>query len=125
MYELMFYFFYKYFIFRNDRSPKFGAICGVLLIIGLHIILVYVLVQKFVGHNLMQPLSQTYYLSKILNMLVILPFFIIGVLFFNERRVDKIITKYENRRVFTFWNWTIFLAITMGVLFSIIFLLTK
>lgn len=125
MYNLVFYFFYKYFIFRNDRSPKFGAICGVLLIIGLHIILVYVLVQKIVGHNLMQPLSQTYYWSKLLNMLIILPFFIMGILFFNNRRVDKIITKFENRCVFTFLNWTIFLVITLGALLSIIFLLTK
>jgi len=81
MYNLVFYFFYKYFVSKEDRSPKFGAICGVLLTIGLHIILAYVIVQKIVGHNLLQPLSQEYYWSKMLNMIVILPFFIMGVFF--------------------------------------------
>src|SRR5688572_23595993 len=102
MYDLVFYYFYRYFIYRKDRTPRFGAICGVLLTIGLHIILAYVIVQKIVGYNLMQPLSQSFYWSKILNMIVILPFFILGVFFFNKRRVGNIITKYEHKQVFTF-----------------------
>jgi Mn2+/Fe2+ NRAMP family transporter len=125
MYDLIFYFFYRYFVYREDRTPKFGAICGILLTIGLHIILVYVIIQKIVGHNLLQPLSQSYYLSKALNMLVILPFFILGVMFFSKKRVDKIIAKYENKNVFTIFNWIIFLTLTIGSILSIYFLLRK
>jgi hypothetical protein len=125
MYNLVFYFFYKYFVSKEDRSPKFGAICGVLLTIGLHIILAYVIVQRIVGHNLLQPLSQEYYWSKMLNMVVILPFFIMGVFFYNSKRVNSIIAKYENKSVFTFFNWLVFLVVTLGALLSIIFLLRK
>lgn len=125
MYDLVFYFFYRYFVYREDRTPRFGAICGVLLTIGFHAILAYVIVQKIVGQNLMQPLSQSYYWSKVLNMLVILPFFILGVFFFNKKRVDNIIAKYEDKNVFIFLNWLIFLLLTAGSLLLIIFLLKK
>ena len=97
MYKLIFYFFYRYFLYRSDDSPKFGAICGSFLTIGLHIILTYVIVQKIVGHNLLNPFSQTYFWNKILNILVILPFFILAILFFRKRRVDNIINEYDGK----------------------------
>jgi Mn2+/Fe2+ NRAMP family transporter len=84
-----------------------------------------VIVQKIVGHNLLKPLNQGYYWSKVLNMIVILPFFVIGVFFFNSRRVNSIIAKYENRNVFTFLNWVVFLTLTLGTLLLIIYLLKK
>jgi Mn2+/Fe2+ NRAMP family transporter len=125
MYDLVFYFFYRYFVYREDRTPRFGAVCGILLTIGLHIILAYVIVQEIVGYNLVQALSQSYYWSKLLNTLIILPFFILGLLFFNKKRIDRIIAKYENKNVFNFLNWLIFLILTIGPLFAIIYLLKK
>lgn len=126
MYGLVFYFFYRYFLYRNDSSPRFGAICGIILTIGLHIILAYVIVQKIIGHNLLNPLSQTYYWSKLLNMLVILPFFILALLFFSKKRVDKIINKYDDREnVFSFFNWVIFILLAAGPLILMIYLLKK
>lgn len=125
MYGLIFYFFYRYFVNKGDRSPRFGAICAILLTIGLHIILAYVIVQKIAGHNLMQPISQSYYWSKVFNMLVILPFFLLGLIFFNKKRIDNIIAKYENKNAFTFFNWILFLLMTIGSLLFIIFFLKK
>ena len=124
MYKLVFYFFYRYFLNRNDDSPRFGAICGIFLTIGLHIILTYVIVQKVVGYNLLNPLSQSYQWNKILNMLVILPFFILAILFFNKRRIDSIINEYDGKgNVFSFFNWTIFILLTIDSLGLMIYLL--
>ena len=126
MYKLIFYFFYRYFLYRNDDSPKFGAICGIFLTIGLHIILTYVIVQKIVGHNLLNPFSQTYYWNKILNMLVILPFFILAILFFRKRRIDNIINEYDGKEdVFSFFHWFIFILLTVGSFALMIYLLKK
>ena len=126
MYKLIFYFFNRYFLYRNDDSPRFGAICGIFLTIGLHIILTYVIVQKIVGNNLLNPLGQTYHWSKILNMLLILPFFILAILFFRKRRVDNIINEYDGKEnVFSVFNWIIFILLTVGSLPLIIYLLKK
>lgn len=126
MYKLIFYFFYRYFLYRSDDSPKFGAICGIFLTIGLHIILTYVIVQKIVGHNLLNPFSQTYYWNKILNIFVILPFFILGILFFRKKRVDNIINEYDGKEnVFSFFNWFIFILLTVGSLGLMIYLLKR
>lgn len=125
MYGLVFYFFYRYFVYRQDRTPRFGAVCGILLTIGLHIILVFVIVQKIVKHNLLESLSQSYYWSKMLNMIVILPFFLLGVAFFYKKRADNIIAKYDDKRVFTFVNWLIFLLLTIGDLLLIVYFLKK
>jgi hypothetical protein len=103
---MIFYYFYRYFLYRNDDSPRFAAICGIFLTIGLHIILAYVIVQKLVGRILLNPMSSTYYWNKALNMLVILPFFILAIVFFNKRRVDGIIQEYESKQnIFSVWNW--------------------
>ena len=126
MYKLIFYFFFRYFLYRNDDSPRFGAICDIFLTIGLHIILTYVIVQKIVGHNLLNPLGQTYHWSKILNMLLILPFFILAILFFRKRRVDNIINEYDGKEnVFSVFNWIIFILLTVGSLPLMIYLLKK
>ena len=126
MYKMIFYYFYRYFLYRNDDSPRFGAICGIFLTIGLHIILAYVIVQKLVGRILLNPMTSTYYWNKSLNMLVILPFFILAIVFFNKRRVDGIIQGYESKQnVFSVWNWLLFLLFTVGALLSLIFLLKK
>jgi hypothetical protein len=126
MYELIFYFFYRYFLYRNDSSPRFGAICGTFLTIGLHIILAYTIVQKIIGHNLLNPLSETYYWNKILNMLVVLPFLFLGIMFFNKKRVDKIINKYDQKiKIFSLINWVIFISLTIAPFVLIIFLLKK
>ena len=126
MYKMIFYYFYRYFLYRNDDSPRFGAICGIFLTIGLHINLAYVIVQKLVGRILLNPMSSTYYWNKALNMLVILPFFFLAIVFFNKCRVNGIIKEYESKQnVFSVWNWLLFLLFTVGALISIIFLLKK
>lgn len=125
MYKLIFYFFYRYFVNKDDRSPKFGAACCVLVVIGLHILLAYAIIQRIVGHTLIEPLSKSYYWSKSLNMALILPFFVVGLFYFNKKRTDRLIGNYENKNVFTFFNWAIFLIMTLGALLSIIFILRK
>jgi SNF family Na+-dependent transporter len=126
MYGLVFYFFYRHFLNKNDRSPRFGAICGIFLTIGLHIILAYVVIQEIVGQKLLNPLSQNYYWSKTLNMLVALPFFVLTIIFFKKERVDSIIDKYDKRSdTFNFINWLFFLCLTVVPLALIILLLQK
>jgi len=123
---MIFYYFYRYFLYRNDESSKFGAVCGVFLIIGFHAILVFVVAQKLMGYNLLNSWSQSYYWNKALNMVVISPFLVLALLFFNKRRVDNIIQQYDNKEnVFSIWNWAFFLILTLGVLLSIILLLKK
>jgi len=74
----------------------------------------------------LDPLNKTYYWSKLLNMLVVLPFFILAILFFNKKRVDKIINEYDNKKsVFSPINWIFFIALTIMPLATIIVLLRK
>jgi hypothetical protein len=71
-------------------------------------------------------MSTTFYWIKALNMLIILPFFILEKIIFNESGVQSIIQKYENKEnVFSVWNWLLFLLFTVGALLSIIILLKK
>ena len=126
MYGLVFYFFYRYFLYRDDSSPRFGAICGTFLTIGFHVLLVYTIVQEIAGHKLLNPLSETYYRSKILNMLIVFPFLFLAIIFFNKKRIDRIIERYDDRvETFNFINWFIFIFITVVPLALIIFLLRK
>src|SRR5688500_18187071 len=112
MYGLIFYFFYRYFLSRGDHSPRFGAICGVFLTIGLQLLAVYAVVQQIVGHNLLNPISKSYYYSKLLNMLIALPFLFLTIKFFNNKRTDEIISLFDNKQnVFSIINWTIFICL--------------
>ena len=126
MYRLIFYFFYRYFLNRNDRSPTFGAICGVFLAIGLQFILVYVLVQRFIGSNLLNPISETYAYSKLFSMLIAIPFLFLNFKFFHKRRTDDIINHFDNKEnVFSVRNWILFVSLTILPLALIILLLKK
>lgn len=110
MYRLIFYFFYRYFTWRNDSSPKFGAICGVFLTIGMHCILLFVVIQKWAGRRLLPSFSDSYTLSKLYYMLVAVPFLLLTIQFFNKERSNRIIEAFENKaNAFSFLNWTIFL----------------
>jgi hypothetical protein len=126
MYRFIFYFFYRYFLYRNDNSPRFGAICGVFLTIGFHFLLLYVIIQKLVGHNLLNPLSENYSNNKFLSMLIFIPFLFLTISFFNKKRTDGIINYYDNKQnVFSLFSWALFIALTIIPLGAIIFLLSK
>lgn len=110
MYRIIFYFFYRYFIWRNDNSPRFGAICGVFLTIGMHIILLFVLIQKWAGQMFLSSFSESYALNKLYYMLIAVPFLLLTIQFFNKERTNKIIAAFENKdNAFSFLNWIIFL----------------
>lgn len=124
MYRLIFYFFYRYFLWRNDSSPKFGAICGIFLTIGIQFVMIYVLFQKLFGHNLLNPLSQHYSTNKFLNMLILIPFLYLTIIFFNKKRTDGIIDYFDNKQnVFSLLNWILFIILTTFPLGLIIFIL--
>ena len=126
MYKLTFYFFYRYFLWRNDDSPKFGAICGLFLTIGLQIILLFVLIREWTGHELVQPFSQNYGTNKLLNMLFVIPFLFLFFKYINGKRTDEIVSMYDKRtNVFNVINCIVFIVAAVLPLVLIIVILKR
>jgi len=123
MYSLVFYYFYRYFDNQGDRT-MFSAACGLFLVFGLHIILLYVIVQKVVGHLLLTPLSQDYGTNKLIISLMILPLFVLFLIYFNSKRRAEIVERMNNNsKVFSAINWIGFVIVAVMPLIAIITIL--
>jgi len=102
----------------------FSAACGLFLVFGFHIILLYVIFQKVVGHLLLTPLSQDYGTNKLINSFMILPLFVLFLFYFNSKRRAEIVERMNNNsRVFSAINWISFVIVAGMPLIAIIIIL--
>ena len=124
MYDTVYYYFYKFFIKRQDKTPKFSAACATFLVIGFDVIAIYVFLEKILLVKFIKPLDNGYSNNRFFLMLIFIPFLILALLYFNKNRTDNIIKECDNNNVlYSFKHWIYFIIIAILPLLLIFFLL--
>jgi hypothetical protein len=125
MYGLVFYYYYRFFVWKNDDSPIFGAKCGLAITIGFQIFFLYAVIQKFHGSRLINP-GDGFFWSKWFYMILMIPFVYLITYLFNKTRVKAALDKYENSsNAFSLLNWVKFILLAIAPLVLIIVILKK
>jgi len=102
MYHFIYWFFYKYFIWRKSFRSSIVASSTVGLAIAIHILLVLSIIKVFTGWTIKSFLTNYEYgARKWIMILMILPLFFGLDFFYFRKRKDEILNKYVAQNPFT------------------------
>lgn len=120
MYNFFFWFFYKYFEWKDKTDLSFTPSSIVVLIINIHLGFIYSVYIYLYGERLISQDNLPYYYSKLLIAPFIFSAFFLIWYFYYRRKKEEILKKYEGRKVFTVKNIIIVLFFTVLPLIFII-----
>lgn len=111
MYGLVFYYFYRWALYRYDPNPRSTGVNGVILAVAFQGVMIYTVIQHLSGELLIKgSFSESYFERKWLNGLCALPLIIGVAMIFNKARTNRVIEKYDNKQnPFSFKYWLLFI----------------
>lgn len=92
--DFLYFFFYGLFK-RYDDDPKFTSILGVFIVISLYLIMILRILVRLRIIDKFPSFSDTYTYNKLAWVLVVIPFCFLVVLYFNKKKIEAIINKYQ------------------------------
>jgi hypothetical protein len=103
MYNFIFWFFYKYFEWRDkDKSPLLGAsVVG--FTVTIHFFALYSITRYFYGRTI-AIFSKNYAYNKLLMLPFALLFFFLLYILHYKKKADEILEKFSERKPFTVKN---------------------
>lgn len=121
MYNLIFYFFYRYHKRRQDSTPSLTGMVAVSSVLAGHIFLIVNLISFFTGYKVLGgPFSEDYTLNKLYLLPFSILYFLIIVFYYNKKRVEKIKQQWKDKDVLTFKNgMIIFIVAVLPVVIAI------
>jgi len=103
MYNFIFWFFYKFFEWRDKYKSPFLSSAMVGLVIVIHLSVIYSVIRYLSGYTVGMPSDKYAYNKLILLPFVILLFFFIYK-FYYKKREQEILTRFGDRNAFSVRN---------------------
>lgn len=112
MYNFIFWFFYKYFEWKDKTPSAFVAASMVMFTLIIHLMLLYSILRYFTGLNV-GVFSDNYVINKLCLLPFALTFMALTYLIYYRKRSAGIVAKYDdnNMEPFTFKNIALVLLI--------------
>lgn len=123
MYNFIFWFFYKYFEWKNKDESNFIPSALVVFTLSIHLFLVYSLVRFFTGINYLSfKTTLSYGERKFLLLPFVLLIFFVVWYFYYKPRTSIILENYKEKKPFTIRNYFyLFLIIILPLILAIQF----
>jgi len=119
MYNFIFWFFYKFFEWRDKYKSPFLAASMVGFVVVIHLSAVYAVFRYFSGSTI-SLFSDNYAYNRLMLLPIVILFFFIVYRLYYKKKVDEILAKFDERNPFSVKNIAIVvLLIIVPLLFAI------
>lgn len=101
MYNFIFWFFFKYFEWRDKFKSSFVATTVVCFTFAIHFFAVYSVSRYFFGRTI-GVFSENYIYNKLVMLSFVILFFFLVYTFYYKRKADEILGRFKEKRPFIF-----------------------